>query len=86
MICDISYFSWKREFGELSQGGQRFGRCPVTTFGPRPRGLERIVLHRKTMGKPWDNHGKTMGQPWENHGKTMGKPWEKGGLMGFNGV
>ena len=50
--------------------------------------------HRKTIGKPWENHGKTMenhgktiGQPWENHGKTigkpwktMGKPWENGGL------
>ena len=34
---------------------------------------------RKTMGKPWENHGKTMGKPWENHGKMV-VLWD---LMGF---
>jgi hypothetical protein len=32
-------------------------------------------VHRKTIGKPWEN----MGKPWEN----IGKPWENGG---FNGI
>ena len=32
----------------------------------------RFTNHRKTMGKPWENHGKTevlMGKPKENHRK-----------------
>ena len=48
-----------------------------------------ISVARKTMGKPWENHGKTMGKPWEN-GKTMEiiknieKMWENHGKTAFS--
>ena len=35
---------------------------------------------------PGGEDRKTMGKPWENHGKTIGKWWLNGGLMGFYGI
>jgi hypothetical protein len=34
-------------------------------------GLEPLLRHAKSWGKPWENHGKTMGKAGENHGILM---------------
>ena len=34
---------------------------------PPPQvGIEPLVNHRKTIGKPWENHRKTIGKWWFN--------------------
>ena len=64
MIYDMRYIIFQLEAIVVPSGGQRFGRCPVTTFGPRRWGTGTDL-------KAWENHGKTTGKPWENHGKMV---------------
>jgi len=69
----------------LDNDGASLGTAGDSGLRGSGRFVVGVVCHRKSVGKPWENHGKTMGKPWENHGKTPIEPRNMGDFHGFYG-
>ena len=50
----------------LDNDGASLGTAGDSGLRGSGRFVVGVVCHRKSVGKPWENHGKTMGKPWEN--------------------